>query len=117
MALQVSQPPVVALSYTPFGGQPPAFAYNYFLITPPRHFIESIGSFNFFFYEPGNDYLVAVCFTDCIYWPGWEMLLFVWDAGSGALLQRQTTGNPQINNPCLGSYNKIYARGAVKLGS
>jgi hypothetical protein len=111
MALQVSQAPVAALPYKLYDGHSPGFPgtfYNQYLITAPRQYQESISAVNFFFYEPGNDYLVGYVFLDILDWPGWAAQALVWDAGSGALLNRFGVPIPYTANPGLGSYNKIY---------
>lgn len=109
MALQVSQAPVTLLTYKAWDNRSPS--YHPYLVTPPRVYTEALTSVMDFFYEPGNDYLVAYSFLDIIDWPGWAALRFTWDAGSGKFLGRADAiaGNMAYAGGLgLGSYKKIY---------
>lgn len=106
MALTVVQTIAPCVNYGEWNGD--IEPYNPYLVTAPRHYMESINSISSFFYEPGNDILVAYVTLDIIYWPGWAVFLYKWDAGTGDYLGRQVVWSPYLRNAGIGSYNKIF---------
>jgi hypothetical protein len=97
--------------YTAEAAYPFGAHYNPGLVTPPRHYLESVSSISHFFYEPSNDYLVAyITFTQDP-WPGWSTARFCWQAEDGSFVERSGAGIIGMAWTChaaMGSYNKIY---------
>ena len=97
------------LSYHRWGGV--AYPYNQYLITPPRIYDESIDSISDFFYEPGNDILVAYIQFKINAWPGWAAYRYTFDANTGAFINRQTASIYTMawhNHAGVGSYNSVF---------
>jgi hypothetical protein len=111
MALWVLGTIAPCLTYNLWDGIIRSISYNPFLITPPRIYDECIWTINHFFYEPGNDYLVAYMLFSTYHWPSWAVYLYKWDAETGVCLGRQTASIFAIswaNHAGVGSYNHIY---------
>lgn len=102
------------LPYTEYTGWAPGFPGSFYqsqLITPPRHYAESIDRFTHFFYEPSNDALVAFAWLDVIWWPGWAVSWFKWSASDGSYLGRGSANfwnMTYASGVGMGSYNKFF---------
>jgi hypothetical protein len=97
------------LSYHPWGGM--AYPYNPYLVTPPRIYDEAIRSISDFFYEPGNDILVAFMQFDINAWPGWAAYRYKFNADTGAFIERQAASIYTMawhNHAGVGSCNTIF---------
>jgi hypothetical protein len=112
MALYPLKTIVPCIAYNPWDGITHTPSYNQYLITKPRVYDEAIVTIGHFFYEPGNDILVAYLQLNIYDWPGWAVYLYKWSAGSGEFLGRQAANIYAISwtgNAGVGSYNQIYA--------
>lgn len=107
---------------------PPAGMWNYNrqLLTCPQHFHQSISTVNNFFYEPGNDKLIAYITLATTYWPSWDIERYEFSAESGAWLNRADvfakraalSANAAFwtGYGSVGSFNKVYACSRAGVG-
>lgn len=98
------------LSYNLWNGVQPQYLYNPYLIAPPRIYAEEISGIAQFFYEPGNDLLVAYIMMNIIDWPGWAVYRYTWQAETGAFKEKvkKSVWLAWINHAGNGSLNKIF---------
>lgn len=89
----------------------------------PRHYQQSTSKISNFFYDPGNDRLIAHVLLDTIYYPGWDARRYEFNAEDGAWINQAEAFNTGIGNgswigiwgavytqkATMGSFNKIYA--------
>ena len=99
-----------AFQFTAYAGELPAPSrYNNDLVTPPRLYQEEVAQVWHYFYEPGNDQLVAYIQFSSYYWPGWEVFRYEWAADTGEFVKRTAAGGTSYQkNAGVGSYGKIY---------
>jgi hypothetical protein len=107
--------------YPPPGPPQQNWAYNRHLITCPRHYRQTTSDVANFFYEPGNDLLVAHIILDTTYWPGWDARRYEFSPDDGSWLNRDAVlsreadtfigiwGAAWTAKATMGSFNKIYA--------
>uniref|UniRef100_A0A7C3Z0V1 Uncharacterized protein n=1 Tax=Desulfobacca acetoxidans TaxID=60893 RepID=A0A7C3Z0V1_9BACT len=100
---------------------PDGLIYNGHLITCPRHYKQTTNDVANFFYEPGNDRLIAHLLLNTTYWPGWDARRYEFDAETGKWLNRDSVlnrssdswigiwGAAWTRDATMGSFNKIYA--------
>lgn len=117
----------IPMSRPCFHSGPPEFYYegrwwyNDYLVTCPRHYEQTTKDVANFFYEPGNDRLIAHILLETSYWPGWDARRYEFSAEDGSWLNRDAVLNRDEDtfigiygvawtlNGTMGSYNKIYA--------
>jgi hypothetical protein len=95
--------------------------YHRELITCPRHFQQTTLAVPHFFYEPGNDRLVAQILLNTTYWPSWDARRYEFDPDTGSWMNRDSVLNRDDDSwtgiwgaswtgaATMGSFNKIYA--------
>ncbi len=98
---------------------PLGLTYNGELITCPKHYRQSTNSVANFFYEPGNDRIIAHIVLNTTYWPGWDVQRYEFNAEDGAWCNREEAlarqawigiwGAAYTQKATMGSFNKIYA--------
>jgi len=98
---------------------PDGLIYNGHLITCPRHYKQTTNDVANFFYEPGNDRLVAHIILSTTYWPSWDVQRYEFSAEDGSWLNREEVlarqafigiwGAAWTRDGTMGSFNKIYA--------
>lgn len=112
MSLQLIQTVTGIINYALYDGVSPA-TYCPYLIVPPRLYSESINSLGVknFFYNPSTDRLVGFVGYDQIAWPGWSVSRYEWDAETGEIISKESSGIWAIawhKGAGLGSYNKTF---------
>ena len=98
---------------------PLGLTYNGQLITCPKHYKQSTNWVSNFFYEPGNDRIIAHIVLNTTYWPGWDVQRYEFNAEDGAWCNREEAlareawigiwGAAYTRAATMGSFNKIYA--------
>ena len=98
---------------------PLGLTYNGQLITCPKHYRQSTNSVANFFYEPGNDRIIAHIVLNTTYWPSWDVQRYEFNAEDGAWCNREEAlarqawigiwGAAYTQKATMGSFNKIYA--------
>ena len=93
--------------------------YNDWLVTCPRHYKQTTMNVANFFYEPGNDRLIAHIVLTTTYWPGWDVQRYEFAAEDGTWINREEVlagqafigiwGASWTRDATMGSFNKIYA--------
>lgn len=95
--------------------------YNGRLVTCPRHYRQTVTDVPHFFYEPGDDKLIAHILLATTYWPGWDARRYEFSAETGEWLNRDSVLNREddsfigiwgaawTHHATMGTYNKIYA--------
>lgn len=117
MALQLIDTVAPCFDYEAYVGNPRGYyVYALELISPPRHYVESLISPKQFFYDPVEDVYVAYATLDYAFWPSWRMYRLVWNGADGSL-NEEYTDNSNIffahwtNHISVGGYDKFYATG------
>lgn len=123
MALKLIDTVAPCYEYEAYNGSTGGrYLYNPSLITPPRHYIETITAIKQFFYDPLKDVLVSFVTKSYLYWPGWRFGRLVWNAVDGSQNDTYTLGadagllfSHWTSDICVGGYDKFYATGAAFL--
>jgi len=108
-------------STAPSGQYDGKFWYNGYLVACPRHYVQTITDIPNFFYEPGEDRIIAHIVLATTYWPGWDARRYEFSAEDGSWVNREKVLNRDPDTftgldglywtgaATMGSYNKIYA--------
>jgi hypothetical protein len=99
----------------------PTGVYNKALLTCPKHYQQTTSSVANFFYEPGQDRLIAHILLSTTYWPSWDARRYEFDAETGEWLNSDSVlsrsddswigiwGVAYTRAATMGSFSKIYA--------
>jgi hypothetical protein len=99
------------VSYTPWDGVT-IYSYNQNLITPPRHYTDSLWTVSHWFYDPGSDRLVLVGMLAICQWPGWSVKRYDYNADTGEQIgsaELSIYSKSWVGRASLGSFSSIYA--------